>query len=94
MLLESTVGVDCVGQNIRLHAVTQRASASAWAQIRSVLRTAAVESSAMPSDQSCIMCPEAALYRCVQCDATAYYCHECYGRAHSTVNIFHIGELW
>ena len=35
--------------------------------------TAAVESSAMPKNQPCIMCPEAALYRCIQCGTNAYY---------------------
>ena len=49
---------------------------------------------AMPSYQSCIMCTEAAVYRCVQCSPCVYYCHECFGEAHTTVNIFHTGEVW
>ena len=85
---------DSVGQNVSLYAVKQRASTAAWAQIRSVLLNTAVESSAMPSNQSCIMCPEAAVYRCVQCSPCVYYCHECFGQAHTTVNIFHTGEVW
>ena len=85
---------DCVGQNVSLHSVKERASASAWAQIRSLLRNAVVECSAMPSDQSCILCLEAAVYRCLQCGPCAYYCHGCFGRAHSITNIFHTGEVW
>ena len=62
---------DSVGQNVSLYAVKQRASTAAWAQIRSVLLNTVVESSAMPSNQSCIMCPEAAVYRCVRLFNTA-----------------------
>ena len=52
------------------------ANASVSAQIRSVLRTA----SAMPKNQPCITCPEAALYRCIQCGTNAYYCHDGFGQ--------------
>ena len=55
---------DSVGQNVSLYAVKQRASTAAWAQIRLVLLNTAVESSAMPRNQSCIMCPEAAVGVC------------------------------
>ena len=66
MLSETALGCsDVTGQNVSLHAVKEQASASAWAQIRSLLRTAAVECSAMPTNQSCIMCLEVALYRCL-----------------------------
>ena len=64
--------IDCVGQNLSLHSVKERASASAWDKIRSLLRNTVVECSAMPTDQSCILCPEAALYRCLQCETYAY----------------------
>ena len=74
-----------------LDSVKERASASAWTKIRSLLRNTVVECSAMPTDQSCIFYPEAALYRCLQC---AYYCHDCFGQAHRITNIFHTGEVW
>ena len=77
-----------------LYSVKERASASAWAKMRSFLRNTVVECSAMPSDQSCIKCPEAAVYRCLQCGSCVYYCHDCFGRAHSVTNIFHTGEVW
>ena len=54
--------IDCVGQNVSLHSVKERA------KIRSLLRNTVVECSDMPTDQSCILCPEAALYRCLQCE--------------------------
>ena len=81
------------GQNVSLHAVKQKASSSAWANIRQGLLKAAVESSAMPVNQSCVMCPEEAIYRCIQCSSCAYYCHGCFGRVHAKVNIFHTGEV-
>ena len=86
--------MDCLGQNVSLHAVKQQASACAWSQIRSVLRTAVIESSGMPKNQLCISCPEKALYRCIQCGPNSYYCYDCFGGAHKLVNIFHVGELW
>ena len=81
-------------EDTSLYSVKERASASAWAKMRSFLRNTVVECSAMPSDQSCIKCPEAAVYRCLQCGSCVYYCHDCFSRAHSVTNIFHTGEVW
>ena len=83
--------MDCLGQSVSLHAVKQQVSACAWGQIRSVLRKAVVESSAMPKNQVCILCSKMALYRCIQCGPNSYYCCDCFGQAHKSVNIFHIG---
>ena len=49
-------------EDTSLYSVKERASASAWAKMRSFLRNTVVECSAIPSDQSCIKCPEAAVY--------------------------------
>ena len=82
------------GQNASLYAIKQKSSTLAWANIRQGLLTAAVENSAMPINQHCVMCPSEAVYRCVQCSPCAYYCHACFGQAHTSVNIFHTGEVW
>ena len=92
-VIESTVYVDHVGADISLHAVKEQASARAWQNMRLQLLRAAVESSAMPEKQLCIMCTERALYRCCECGSNAYYCEECFKKAH-TVNTFHVGEIW
>ena len=94
MVPEYALGLDCAGQNVSLHTVNQRSSTSAWAQIRPMLRKVAVECSAMPENQSCLICSKSALYRCLQCGANAYYCRECYNQVHCAVNMFHVGEIW
>ena len=93
-VIESTVDVDHVGADISLHAIREQASARAWQEIRPQLLRAAVEASAMPQTQVCIMCTERALYRCCECGSNAYYCQECFKKAHSKVNVFHVGEIW
>ena len=61
-----------VGQNVSLHTVKEQTSASAWAQIRYLLRNTVVECSGMPSGQLCMLCSETASYRCLQCRSCAY----------------------
>ena len=80
--------------SVSLHAIKQKASVAAWDQMRDVLLRTAIESSALPIDQKCILCTEPAIYRCTQCGAWAYYCKSCYSQAHSMTNIFHVGEVW
>ena len=81
-------------KNVSLYMIKQKASTSAWASIRQGLLKTAVENSAMPINQQCIMCCCEAVYRCVQCLPCGYYCHDCFGQAHMKVNIFHTGEVW
>ena len=47
----------CSVPEVSLHAVKEKAAATAWARVRPALLKIAVEGNAMPSDQSCIMCP-------------------------------------
>ena len=54
MELPPADGNDEVGPS--LHAMKQKASAAAWNQVRAALQKAAIESSALPSDQGCILC--------------------------------------
>lgn len=84
----------CAGSEVSLYAVKERAAATAWANIRPALLKAVVEGSAMSPDQRCTMCPAAASYHCIQCAPWAFYCHNCFGLAHSRVHLFHIGEVW
>lgn len=77
-----------------LHAIKQKSTVLAWEGVRAALRTAAVQCSAMPIGQECILCSELAEYRCLECAAWAFYCSECFGNVHSKVGIFHTGEIW
>lgn len=81
-------------QEPSLHAIKQKSNVSAWNNVREDLRRVAVECSAMPIDQECILCPSPAEYRCIECAAWAFYCSECFGKVHSKVGIFHTGEIW
>jgi len=86
--------VDSIGDDPSLYAVNQKVCTLAWASIRQGLLKAAVENNAMPINQICIMCPNKAVCRCVQCFPRAFYCHGCFKEAHMKVNLFHAGEMW
>ena len=80
--------------NTSFHAIKQKAAAAAWDQVRATLQKAAIESSALPSNQGCILCAAPASHRCTSCAAWAYYCINCFHQAHSVANFFHVGEVW
>ena len=78
-----------------LHSIAQRSAVELWEKIRPSLLQAAIESSAMPPNQTCISCCDnEALYRCLQCGPRAFFCHCCFALMHSTMNLFHTGEVW
>ena len=54
----------------------------------------AVESSAMPVDQTCLLCSELAVFRCQECGSSIYYCYQCFSKQHEKVNIFYTAEKW
>lgn len=81
-------------QQPSLHTIKQKANVAAWDNVRANLRCVAVECSAMPIDQECILCPSPAEYRCIECAAWAYFCSQCFGEVHLKVGIFHTGEVW
>ena len=82
------------GPGVSLHAIKQKANVEAWDKVRTTLRRAAVESSALPINQSCMMCSDPATHRCTHCGASAYYCASCFSQAHTLTNVFHVGEIW
>ena len=79
---------------VSLHAIKQKAATAAWIQVRPALLKAAVECSAMPVTQCCILCLQSASYRCIQCAPWAYFCQNCFSEVHSKINFFHTGEVW
>ena len=86
---------DCSSQpEVSLHAIKQKAATAAWTHVRPALLKAAVECSAMPVAQCCILCLESASYRCIQCAPWAYFCQNCFSEVHSKINFFHTGEVW
>ena len=90
-----TEDIGCSSQpKVSLHAIKQEAATAAWTQVRPALLKAAVECSAMPAAQCCILCLESASYRCIQCAPWAYFCQNCFSEVHSKINFFHTGEVW
>ena len=89
-----TVDIGCSSQSeVSLHAIKQKAATAAWTQVHPALLKAAVECSAMPVAQCCILCLESVSYRCIQCAPWAYFCQNCFSsEVHS--NFFHTGEVW
>ena len=89
----SRVGAGCGLPS--LHEIAQKSAVEAWRKVCPLLLQAAIESSAIPPNQTCIVCCAAeALYRCLQCGPRAFFCHCCFEDAHNTTNLFHTGEVW
>ena len=78
-----------------LHEITQKASIASWSRMRLDLLRTVIESNCMPHDQYCSKCfSQQATYRCLQCGPKSYFCHNCFGEVHNTMNFFHTGEAW
>lgn len=78
-----------------LHEIARKSAIESWRKVRPSLLQAAIENSAMPPSQACMMCcVNEASYRCLQCGPRIFFCHHCFGDAHSTTNLFHTGEVW
>ena len=77
-----------------LHRIAQEAAVTNWNTVRPAILKAAIESSALPSNQYCCLCSNEATFRCLQCSPSGYFCHQCFGDIHSKINIFHIGEVF
>ena len=78
-----------------LHEIKQAANAEAWKSIRHDILHAVTELYAMPIEQHCTACCKAnAIYRCIECGPSAYYCPQCLWNSHSKTNIFHTPEVW
>ena len=73
-------------QNIRV--CKQQANSAARDGVPSVFLKAVTESSALPTSECCIKCSDAAQYWCIECGPVAYFCHVCFGEAHSCTNLF------
>ena len=83
--LTSDVGGGMGVENLpSLHCIAQRSAVESWDKVRPHLLRAAIESSAMPPDQTCITCcANEAMYRCLQCGPRAFFCHCCFSEVHS-----------
>ena len=76
------------------HQLHSQASVRGWEKLRMSMLLSAVESSAMPVDQTCLLCSKLAVFRCQECGPLIYYCYECFSKQHEKVNFFHIAEKW
>ena len=78
-----------------LHEIQTKASVRGWSKLRKEILLTAVECSAMPEGQICILCSEeAAVFRCQQCGPSVFYCEQCYRNQHEKANYFHTPEKW
>ena len=65
-----------------------------WDKLRRQILLTAVEMGAMPEGQTCLVCPEKAIFRCQQCGLLVHYCYQCYQKQHERANFFHVPEKW
>ena len=77
-----------------LHEMREKAAVEGWSHVRLALLKTTVEGNSMPTDQTCILCGCEATHRCLNCGPQAYFCAQCFGDAHSKMNMFHVGEIW
>ena len=68
-----------------------KASVKGWSKLRMGMLLSAVNTSAMPSNQLCLVCCEPATLRCQQCGPLI---HDCVSKQHEKVNFFHMPEKW
>ncbi len=71
-----------------------KASVEGWKEVRYRMMVTVTEAAAMSSSQGCVICSEAASLRCQRCGSLGFYCLECFQKAHSSVNFFHVPEKW
>ena len=74
-----------------LHELQSKASVKGWSKLRMGMLLSAVNTSAMPSNQLCLVCCEPATLRCQQCGPLIHYC---FSKQHEKVNFFHVPEKW
>ena len=77
-----------------LHELQSKASVKGWSKLGMGMLLSAVNTSAMPSNQLCLVCCEPATLRCQQCGPLIHYCYECFSKQHEKVNFFHVPEKW
>lgn len=78
------------------HCKRKEKATEAWNLVRVSLKHKAVESWALPVDQSrCYICSSSDVtVRCLDCGAHVYYCEECSKMLHGSINIFHRLFKW
>lgn len=72
----------------------QERLATAWGDVRELLRRATVEGNGLPVGQSCSRCGEAASLRCLDCGAQIFLCSTCADAEHRSKCVFHRVEMW
>ncbi len=76
------------------HELRHKSMAAEWNELRDLIQVAVTENEALEDGQLCIVCSESACLRCQPCGPSGFYCSQCFSRAHSEVNYFHVGEKW
>lgn len=77
------------------HELEEQSMVAGWEKVRSKILIAVTESFAIPTEQVCFVCMEAAAsLRCWRCGHSGYYCPGCFELLHQRVNIFHMAEKW
>ena len=65
-----------------------------WRMIQASMIDAAIEVSAIRSDQQCVTCHLNAKLRCIDCGTDQFFCLECATQLHSERNRLHFIEEW
>ena len=74
-----------------LHELQSKAAVKGWSKLRMGMPLTAVETSAMPCNQNCLLCCEHTVFRCQQCGLLIYYCYNCYSKQQKA-NFLHVPE--
>ena len=88
-------GNDFLEQPITAHENRRIQQEIKWAEIRDDLVHVAIEESSLPTGAVCIWCQEtSATIRCHYCGPQTFLCSECARKLHSSINTYHVLELW
>jgi len=94
-LLAETLADDFDEQSVTAHENRRIQQEKKWAEIRDRLVDVAIEESFLPTAAVCIWCQEtSAAIRCRYCGPQTFLCWECARKLHSSINTYHVLELW
>lgn len=85
---------DSPGEGITLHELQCKANVAGWKRVRQEMLAMITEKQAMPPNQPCITCKDAASCRCQRCGPLGFFCLDCFQEQHKVINVFHVAEKW
>ena len=92
--VESDVLIESDVHEFTEHELHCKSSVTGWKELRESILAVVTESAALEERQLCSICSQMACLRCQRCGPMTFFCSQCFHKAHSDVNIFHIAEKW